>query len=120
MALKQVRAYFETVVNPSTGKSHVGLHVLVNGKAYEVTSDAGSNDGVEAFFDDKHVWVISWNENYPYVGLDRFTFDKMRADEFNDKDREVYFQGDDVQEVLGKRGVTYSPRHMVRVLSTWV
>lgn len=98
-------------------KGHYGqsyqLSTTFKRKKLEFFIASGLSDDVFCYSEGEHIFVLSKNDRYGYVGLE--VFDKL-----GESVSSVFLQSsEEVQEILGKKGLDYSACFMVKVLSQY-
>jgi hypothetical protein len=68
---------------------------------------------VEGFRQDEHTYFLSWNEKFPYVGIERFLGNAHRGNLFLSKNESI-------EDVLGKRGLNLKPVTMAKKLARYL
>ena len=103
--LKNYTLSREPFDNPEiTYRDRSGFHNI------EITAGNLHNADIEVFRENEYTYVLSWNQKFPYVGLEKFLGHESKEKLFLHK-REA------IEEILGKKSLELTPMNMVKKLS---
>lgn len=91
---------------------HRGGFVYFNGSAFDYNSGCGVVDDLFAFRDEKEkrYYLLAENLSLPTCSVEVFEFGEP------DPVTTVFLQEHQVEEALGKKGLAYAPRNIIRKL----
>ena len=106
--VKNYEAEYSRFDRPAvTYRDKTGIHVV------EINAGGLCKVDIEVFREQEYTYVLSWNSQHPYVGLERFLGHEPKGNLSVGKHEAI-------EEILGKRGLDLTPMTMVKRLARYL